>query len=42
MGSENIILIDDSPEIRGNLSDYLRAEGYDVDTSSDGPKAFRG
>ena len=40
MGNENIILIDDSPEIRENLSDSLRAEGYDVDTSSDGAEGI--
>jgi DNA-binding NtrC family response regulator len=36
MGSEKILLIDDSPEILDNLSERLVSEGYDVTTTSDG------
>jgi DNA-binding NtrC family response regulator len=36
MGSEKILLIDDSPEILDNLSEYLTSEGYDITTTSDG------
>jgi CheY-like chemotaxis protein len=31
-----ILVIDDSPEILTLFSEYLRAEGYEVDTSADG------
>jgi DNA-binding NtrC family response regulator len=36
MRIEKILLIDDSKEILESLSEYLRGEGYDVDTSSNG------
>jgi len=36
MSGEKILLIDDSPDIVASLSEYLNAEGYDVDTSPDG------
>jgi DNA-binding NtrC family response regulator len=36
MGSERILLIDDSEEILSNVSEYLRTEGWDVDTAGDG------
>lgn len=36
MGSEKILLIDDSPEILDNLSEYLTSEGYDITATSDG------
>ena len=40
MSSERILLIDDSPDILANLSEYLRNEGYEVETSADGEKAL--
>ncbi len=36
MSSEKILVIDDSPEILTLFTEYLRAEGYEVDTSPDG------
>lgn len=36
MGDEKILLIDDSQEILDSLSEFLRSEGYDFDTASDG------
>ncbi|HEX7372163.1 MAG TPA: sigma-54 dependent transcriptional regulator [Thermodesulfobacteriota bacterium] len=36
MSGEKILVIDDSPEILTLFSEYLRAEGYEVDTSVDG------
>jgi len=36
MRIEKILLIDDSKEILETLSEYLRGEGYEVDTSSNG------
>jgi DNA-binding NtrC family response regulator len=36
MGSEKILLIDDTPEILENLSEYLKGESYDVDTAGEG------
>jgi len=36
MSSEKILVIDDSPEILTLFTEYLRAEGYEVDTSADG------
>jgi DNA-binding NtrC family response regulator len=36
MGSEKILLIDDSPEILESLSEYLEAEGYQVETAREG------
>jgi DNA-binding NtrC family response regulator len=36
MGSEKILVIDDSPEIVNLFSDYLQTEGYEVDTAGDG------
>jgi len=36
MLNEKILLIDDSPEILENLSEYLSSLGYDVTTASDG------
>jgi len=40
VSSERILLIDDSPDILANLSEYLRNEGYEVETSADGEKAL--
>lgn len=40
MSSEKILLIDDSPDILTYLAEYLRNEGYDVETSADGEKAL--
>jgi Nif-specific regulatory protein len=36
MSGEKILLIDDSQEILVNVSEYLRTEGWDVDTAEDG------
>jgi DNA-binding NtrC family response regulator len=36
MGSEKILVIDDSPEILTLISDCLRAEGFEVETSAEG------
>jgi DNA-binding NtrC family response regulator len=36
MGNEKVLLIDDSPDILSHLSEYLKMEGYNVDTCSDG------
>ncbi len=36
MSGEKILVIDDSPEILILFSEYLKAEGFEVDTSSDG------
>ena len=36
MGNENILIIDDSQELLIALSEYLKREGFEVDTSSDG------
>lgn len=36
MSSEKILVIDDSPEILTLFSEYLKAEGYEVDTSAEG------
>ena len=36
MSSEKILVIDDSEEILTLFSEYLRAEGYEVETSADG------
>jgi len=36
MSNEKILVIDDSPEILTLFSEYLRAEGYEVDTTADG------
>jgi DNA-binding NtrC family response regulator len=36
MSNEKILVIDDSPEILTLFSEYLKAEGYEVDTSADG------
>ena len=36
MSSEKILVIDDSPEILTLFTEYLKAEGYEVDTSGDG------
>jgi DNA-binding NtrC family response regulator len=40
MGNEKILVIDDSPEIVDLFSNYLRAEGYDVDTAEDGARGI--
>ncbi len=40
MGNEKILLIDDSREILTPLSDSLKSDGYDVDTSTDGQEAI--
>ncbi|MBP1716612.1 MAG: Two-component, sigma54 specific, transcriptional regulator, Fis family [Deltaproteobacteria bacterium] len=40
MGNEKILVIDDSPEILGILSEFLRAEGYEIDTAEDGAKGI--
>lgn len=36
MSSEKILVIDDSPEILALFSEYLKAEGFEVETSGDG------
>jgi len=36
---ENILIADDSADIRNLLADYLRGLGYRVQTASDGEKA---
>jgi DNA-binding NtrC family response regulator len=36
MRNEKVLIIDDSPEILERLSEFLIAEGFDVDTASDG------
>jgi DNA-binding NtrC family response regulator len=36
MGSEKILVIDDSPEILNLISECLTGEGYEVETSADG------
>ena len=36
MRIEKILLVDDSKEILESLSEYLRTEGYEVDTASNG------
>jgi DNA-binding NtrC family response regulator len=36
MANEKILVIDDSPEILTLFTEYLRAEGFEVDTSTDG------
>jgi DNA-binding NtrC family response regulator len=36
MGSEKILIIDDSPEILTLFSEFLKGEGFEVDTSPDG------
>jgi DNA-binding NtrC family response regulator len=40
MGNEKILVIDDSPEIVNLFSDFLRAEGYEVDTAEDGGRGI--
>jgi DNA-binding NtrC family response regulator len=40
MGNERILVIDDSPEIVNLFSEYLRGEGYEVDTAQDGAKGI--
>jgi len=40
MNNERILVIDDSPEILRLFSDYLRAEGYEVDTAEDGSRGI--
>ncbi len=40
MNNERILVIDDSPEILRLFSDYLRSEGYEVDTAEDGARGI--
>jgi len=40
MNGEKILVIDDSPEILALFSEYLKAEGYEVDTSADGARGI--
>ncbi len=40
MGSEKILLIDDSPDILTPLAEYLKNEGYDVEASDDGERGI--
>jgi CheY-like chemotaxis protein len=40
LDNEKILVIDDSPEIIANLSEYLKAAGYDVDASTEGGNAI--
>jgi DNA-binding NtrC family response regulator len=40
VGSEKILLIDDSPDILTHLAEYLKNEGYDVEASADGERAI--
>jgi CheY-like chemotaxis protein len=35
----HILVVDDEPSMRATLAAILRAEGYSVDTASDGPAA---
>ncbi|MCX5909199.1 MAG: response regulator, partial [Deltaproteobacteria bacterium] len=36
MNNEKILLIDDSPEILNNLSEFLKDEGFDIDKAANG------
>ena len=40
MSSEKILVIDDSPEILTLFSEYLKAEGFEVETSADGARGI--
>ena len=40
MSRGKILLIDDSPDILTHLSEYLKNEGYEVESSTDGEKAI--
>ncbi len=40
MNNERILVIDDSPEILRLFSEYLRTEGYEVDTAENGPQGI--
>ena len=40
MSKEKILLIDDSPDILTHLSEYLKNEGYEVESSMDGERAI--
>jgi len=40
MANEKILVIDDSPEILNLFSDYLRSEGYEVETAENGAKGI--
>lgn len=40
MANEKILLIDDSPEILAHLSEYLRNEGFDLETSDNGEQGI--
>ena len=40
MGNEKILVIDDSPEIVNLFSEFLRTEGYEVDTAEDGARGI--
>lgn len=40
MSREKILLIDDSPDILTHLAEYLKNEGYEVESSTDGEKAI--
>jgi Nif-specific regulatory protein len=40
VSKEKILLIDDSPDILTHLSEYLKNEGYEVESSTDGEKAI--
>ena len=36
MGQERILIIDDSQDVCAHLAEYLRAEGFEVETSTEG------
>lgn len=39
-GTNNILIVDDEPDVRELLSKFLRRRGYEVNTASDGPSAL--
>jgi len=40
VSNEKILVVDDSPEILAHLSEYLRNEGFDVETSDNGEQGI--
>lgn len=40
MANENILVIDDSPDILTQFASFLKEEGFEVDTALDGPTAI--
>ena len=41
MAKENILVVDDEPNIREVVELYLRREGYEVEVTADGETALR-